>query len=51
MKTTLILTQPLSGPQGTYDIGDSITVADDAAVLRYVKKDIAKFKVKKEHEA
>lgn len=42
---------PLSGPNGTFDTGEEISVANDATALRYIEKGIAKFKSKKEHEA
>ena len=49
MKLELLM--PLSGPNGTFEKGEEIAVADDAAALRYIEKGIAKFKNKKEHDA
>jgi len=49
MKLELLM--PLSGPNGTFEKGEEITVADDAAALRYIEKGIAKFKSEKEHDA
>ena len=46
---TLILLVPLSGTEGSKTKDDPITVHKDA-VMSYIKKGIAKFKSKKEHD-
>lgn len=47
----LELLMPLSGPNGTFETGDEVVVANDATALRYIEKGIAKFKNKKEHDS
>ena len=42
---------PLSGPNGTFEAGEEITVVDDASALRYIEKGIATFDDEKEHDA